>query len=185
MVSCTDPTASRPPATEPRRESIGRLLALTAKAVRELFDARLASRGGSLPTWIVLTQAIDQRRRARASASWPPAWASAGPPSSATSTGSRRDGLVVRRRDRARPPGHPHRHHAGRSTPPSPSWRSSPTELDREVKALMSDEEEQVLRSVLQRLGDHALAAPRPAGPDRRSPRPPRLTDPTDETDVA
>ncbi len=53
------------PATDPRfldpgeDASLGRLLALTAKASRELFDARLAESGGSLPTWIVLSQAID------------------------------------------------------------------------------------------------------------------------------
>ena len=45
-----------PPAS---RDSVGRLLALTAKAVREWFDARLSAHGGSLPTWIVLSQAID------------------------------------------------------------------------------------------------------------------------------
>jgi MarR family transcriptional regulator for hemolysin len=43
----------------PHDGSLGRLLALTAKSMREWFDARLAEHGGSLVTWIVLSQAID------------------------------------------------------------------------------------------------------------------------------
>ena len=46
-------------APEGCEESIGRLVALTAKAVREWFESHLADQGGSLPTWIVLSQAIE------------------------------------------------------------------------------------------------------------------------------
>ena len=39
---------------DPNEESVGRLLVLTAKAAREVLDARLQSAGASHPAWLVL-----------------------------------------------------------------------------------------------------------------------------------
>ena len=146
-----------------RTESMGRLLALTSKAVREWFDAHLASRGGSLPMWIVLTHAVDHE----ASPSQRELAARMGI-GGATLVRHldrfERDGLVVRRRDE----------HDRRITriDITPAGRQRLAELavvaaevDREVYGLMSDGEASVFRSVLQRLRDHALDAPRPAIP--------------------
>ena len=143
-----------------RTESMGRLLALTSKAVREWFDAHLASRGGSLPMWIVLTHAVDHE----ASPSQRELAARMGI-GGATLVRHldrfERDGLVVRRRDE-----HDRRitrvdiTSAGRQRLAELAVVAA--EVDREVHALMSDEEARVFRSVLGRLRDHVLEAPRP-----------------------
>lgn len=168
MISATDPRFLDPG----EDASLGRLLALTAKASRELFDARLAESGGSLPTWIVLSQAIDS-----------PVSPSQSELAARMGIGGatlvrhldrlEADGLVVRRGD-------PDDRRVTR-VDITPAGRRRHRQLaavadayDREVKALMSDEEEQTFRRVLERLGRHALTAPRQ-----------RNGHPTDETDIA
>jgi MarR family transcriptional regulator, transcriptional regulator for hemolysin len=171
------------PVAKGRPESTGRMLALTAKAVREWFDAHLAAHGGSLPMWIVLTHAVDhdgspsQRELAAR-------MGIGGATLVRHLDRFERDGLVLRRRDE----------HDRRITriDITPAGRQRLAELavvaaevDREVHSLMSDEEATVLRSVLQRLREHALHAPRPAILMHPSAplTPDALT--TDETDVA
>ena len=166
-------------------DSIGRLLALTAKASREWFDARLAEVGGSLPTWIVLSLAIhspvsfSQRELAAR-------MGIGGATLVRHLDRLEADGLVTRRRDvqdrritridiTAR--GRDLHHQLGLVA----------AEVDREVKALISDEEEQVFRSVLHRLGQHALTAPRTTLPphlDAATDDAPHESD-DEETDVA
>ncbi len=155
MISSTDPRFLDPG----DNASLGRLLALTAKASRELFDARLAESGGSLPTWIVLSQAIDS-----------PVSPSQSELAARMGIGGatlvrhldrlEADGLVVRRGD-------PDDRRVTR-VDITPAGRRRHRQLaavadayDREVKALLSDEEATVLRSVLSRVNQHARSAPR------------------------
>ncbi len=168
--------------TGPRRESVGRALALTAKAVRELFDARLTAEGGSLPTWIVLAQAIEAPVS-------PSQSELAGRMGIGGATLVRHldrlegEGLVVRRRDeRDRRVTRVDITAAGRRRHRQLAVVAD--QLDREIKALMSDEDEETFRSILDRLATFALAAPRPAGAGDVAP-PPGLDEALDETDVA
>jgi MarR family transcriptional regulator, transcriptional regulator for hemolysin len=176
MISATDPRFLDPG----EDASLGRLLALTAKASRELFDARLAESGGSLPTWIVLSQAIDN------------------PESPSQSELAARMGIggatLVRHLDRLEADGLVMR----RGDPDdrrvtrvdiTPAGRRRHRQLaavadayDREVRDLMSDEEAMIFRSVLGRVNHHARTAPRTLSRPRRA-RPLQPTD--DETDVA
>jgi len=161
---------------------MGRLLALTSKAVREWFDAHLASRGGSLPMWIVLTHAVDhdgspsQRELAAR-------MGIGGATLVRHLDRFEREGLLVRRRDE-----HDRRIMRIDITPAGRQRLSElavvAAEVDREVYGLMSDEEALVLRSVLQRLRDHALDAPRPTIPMPRTGTSTEAT-PDQETDVA
>jgi MarR family transcriptional regulator, transcriptional regulator for hemolysin len=151
--------------------SLGRLLALTAKATRELFDARLAEAGGSLPTWIVLSQAID----APVSPSQRELAARMGIGGATLVRHLDRleaDGLVWRRRD--------DEDRRITRVEITPAGRARHQQLarvadayDREVRSLMSDEEAELFRSVLGRVGTHARTAPRQTLPA------------DDETDVA
>jgi MarR family transcriptional regulator, transcriptional regulator for hemolysin len=144
-------------------DALGRVLALSAKASREWFEARLGEAGGSLPTWIVLSQAIE----APVSPSQRELAARMGIGGATLVRHLDRleaDGLVVRRRDRD--------DRRITRVDITPAGRRRHQELavvagqvDREVRALMSDEEERVFRSVLLRLGQHAAGAPRTAGP--------------------
>ena len=174
------------PAAGPN-DSLGRLLALTAKASREWFEARLAEVGGSLPTWIVLSQAIDsplslsQRELAAR-------MGIGGATLVRHLDRLEADGLVTRRRD-------PDDRRVtridltdrGRDLHHDLSLVAA--EVDREVKALISDEEERVFRSVLHRLDQHALTAPRSTQPHRLDAAPTRDPAPheshDEETDVA
>jgi MarR family transcriptional regulator for hemolysin len=177
------------PAPEGSAESIGRLVALTAKAVREWFESHLAAHGGSLPMWIVLSHAIESDE----SPSQRELAARMGIGGATLVRHLDRleaEGLVVRRRDE-------NDRRVTRIDITSAGRRrhrelaAVAGDVDREVKALMSDEEERTLRAVLHRLGDHALTAPRPTIPMHRADHPDRteLSDdatlPTDETDVA
>jgi DNA-binding MarR family transcriptional regulator len=89
------------------------------------------------------------------------------------------EGLVIRRRD----------DHDRRVTRVdiTPAGRARHRDLahvadrfEREIQALMSDEEVEILRSILQRLGQFAVAAPRPSPSPAAEPE--RLAE---ETDVA
>jgi len=136
---------------------IGRQLAYTAKLSREYFEARLAERGGSLATWIVLSAAVNsptslsQRELAEA-------MAIGGPTLVRHLDRLEAEGLVVRRRD----------DHDRRITriDLTPAGRRRHQELaavsaetNAEVKALLTEDEERVLRSALQRVAEHIHAA--------------------------
>jgi MarR family transcriptional regulator, transcriptional regulator for hemolysin len=158
-------------------ESVGRVLALTAKAVREWFDARLGEHGGSLPMWIVLSQAIDNETS-------PSQRELADQMGIGSATLVRhldrleREGLVVRRRDEQdRRVMRVDITAAGRRR--HELLARVAADVDREIRALMSDVEERTLRAVLHRLGAYASTAPRPT----IRLHPSDLTD--DETDVA
>jgi MarR family transcriptional regulator, transcriptional regulator for hemolysin len=167
-------------------ESLGRLLALTSKAVREWFESHLAAHGGSLPMWIVLTHAIesDESPSQRELAA---RMCIGGATLVRHLDRLEGEGLVVRRRDEQ------DRRVTRVDITPAGRQRHQElavvaNEVDREVQGLMSDEEERTLRSVLNRLGDHALRAPRPTipmHPAERSELPERPHLSTDETDVA
>jgi MarR family transcriptional regulator, transcriptional regulator for hemolysin len=176
-------------AAEGSEESIGRLVALTAKAVREWFESHLAAHGGGLPMWIVLSHAIESDE----SPSQRELAARMGIGGATLVRHLDRleaEGLVVRRRDEQdRRVTRIDITAAGRRR--HRELAAVAGDVDREVKALMSDEEERMLRSVLHRLGHHALTSPRPTIPMHR-PDPNDLTSgadgatlPDDETDVA
>ncbi|HVN51931.1 MAG TPA: MarR family winged helix-turn-helix transcriptional regulator, partial [Acidimicrobiales bacterium] len=144
-------------------DSIGRVLALSAKAMREWFEARLAERGGSLPIWIVLSQALD----APISLSQRELAARVGIGGATLVRHLDRleaEGLVVRRRD--------DRDRRVTRVEITPAGRDRFVELavvaddvDRELAALMSDEEQETLRRLLLRIGEYTATAPRPAIP--------------------
>jgi MarR family transcriptional regulator for hemolysin len=52
-------------ASPPRQEPIGLALTRTAKVLSRAFDAALAERGGSLPTWLVLLSVTGEHRSQR------------------------------------------------------------------------------------------------------------------------
>ena len=183
MISATDPRYLDPGPDA----SLGRLLALTAKASRELFDARLAEAGGSLPTWIVLSQAID----APVSPSQSELAARMGIGGATLVRHLYRleaDGLVTRRRDaRDRRVTRVEITAAGRRR--HRQLASVADAYDREVTELMSDDEAAVFRSVLGRLNQHARTAPvartGPTTTPTRATRAPEHPSPDEETDVA
>jgi MarR family transcriptional regulator, transcriptional regulator for hemolysin len=155
MISNTDPGLLDPGESA----SLGRLLALTSKANGLLFDARLVEAGGSLPTWIVLSQAISspispsQRELAER-------MGIGGATLVRHLDRLEADGLVTRRRD-------PEDRRITR-VDITKAGRQRHQQLavvadaaDREMRALLSDEEERVLRDVLQRIGHHVRSAPR------------------------
>jgi MarR family transcriptional regulator, transcriptional regulator for hemolysin len=136
---------------------IGRQLAYTAKLSREFFERRLAEHGGSLATWIVLSAAVhsptslSQRELADR-------MAIGGPTLVRHLDRLEADGLVARRRD----------DHDRRVTriDLTPAGRRRYDELaavsaetNAEVRALMTEDEERILRSVLQRVAAHVHAA--------------------------
>ena len=140
-------------------DSIGRVLALSAKAMREWFDARLSERGGSLPTWIVLSQALD----APISLSQRELAARVGIGGATMVRHLDRleaEGLVVRRRDE--------QDRRVTRVEITPTGRARHAELsevaadvDRELAALMSDEEQATLRRLLLAIGEHSTTSPR------------------------
>jgi len=152
-------------------DSIGRVLALSAKAMREWFEARLAERGGSLPIWIVLSQALD----APISLSQRELAARVGIGGATLVRHLDRleaEGLVVRRRD--------DRDRRVTRVEITPAGRDRFVELavvaddvDRELAALMSDEEQETLRRLLLRIGEYTATAPPPAHPLGTPPTPP------------
>jgi MarR family transcriptional regulator for hemolysin len=153
-------------------DSIGRVLALSAKAMREWFDGRLAEQGGSLATWIVLSQAVD----APISLSQRELAARIGIGGATLVRHLDRleaEGLVVRRRD-----DHDRRVTRVEITPAGRSRYGElaevAAEVDRELTALMSDEEQATLRRLLLAIGQHSATAPRPTLPDQL---PDRLAD--------
>src|SRR3954452_7306581 len=52
-------------ASPPHQEPIGLALTRTAKVLSRAFDAALAERGGSLPTWLVLLSVTGEHRSQR------------------------------------------------------------------------------------------------------------------------
>jgi MarR family transcriptional regulator, transcriptional regulator for hemolysin len=168
--------------------SLGRLLALTSKASALLFDARLGEVGGSLPTWIVLSQAISspvspsQRELAER-------MGIGGATLVRHLDRLEADGLVTRRRDdQDRRVTRVDITEAGRQRHQQLAVVADTS--DREMRALLSDEEERTLRDVLERIGRHVRSAPRPTTrPDLRSTpddQPPAVAPSShQETDVA
>jgi MarR family transcriptional regulator for hemolysin len=145
-------------AAVPAPEAVGRQLALTTKAMREWFEARLAAHGGSLATWIVLSQATE------------------GPFSPSQRELAERvgiggatlvhhldrleaEGLVQRRRD-----AHDRRvtridiTEAGRVRHAELSAVAD--SVDAELRSLMSSREEATFRAVLHRVAAHVAADP-------------------------
>jgi DNA-binding MarR family transcriptional regulator len=154
-------------------DSVGRLLALTAKVVREWFDGRLNEHGASLATWIVLSHAMAPTEQCPSQSQLAGRMGIGGATLVRHLDRLEAEGLVVRRRD--------DRDRRITRIEITPAGRERHRQLaqvadqvDREVKALMSDEEERTFRRVLERLGQHALTAPRPPNGH-----------PTDETDIA
>ena len=132
---------------------IGRQLAYTAKLSREYFEARLAERGGSLATWVVLSAAVhsptslSQRQLAAA-------LAIGGPTLVRHLDRLETEGLVVRRRDdQDRRITRIDLTPAGRLRYEALSAVSDQTNA--EVRSLLTEDEERVLRSVLHRVADH------------------------------
>ncbi len=132
---------------------LGRQLALTAKAVREWFDAALAEHGGSLPMWIVLTHALE-----------------ADPPASQRELADRMGiggATLVRHLDRLEAEGLVTRRadpddrrvtridltDAGRQR--YAQLAEVAARYDAEMHALLDADEERIFRSVLSRLADH------------------------------
>ena len=137
---------------------LGRQLALTAKAVREWFDAALAEHGGSLPMWIVLTHALE-----------------AEPPASQRELAGRMgigSATLVRHLDRLEAEGlvtrvaDPRDRRVTRIDLTA-AGRQRHAELaavaarhDAEMRALLDPDEERVFRSVLARITDHLSTSP-------------------------
>jgi MarR family transcriptional regulator for hemolysin len=134
--------------------------------MREWFDARLAERGGSLATWIVLSQALD----APISLSQRELAARVGIGGATLVRHLDRleaEGLVVRRRDE-----HDRRVTRVEITPAGRARHAELAEVaadvDRELAALMSDEEQATLRRLLLAIGEHSATSPRPTLPDEQ-----------------
>jgi len=135
-------------------EPLGRLLAMSTKAMREWFDARLVEHGGSLTTWIVLLHAVEnpespsQRELAQR-------MGIGGATMVHHLDRLESEGLVVRRRDE-----HDRRvtrveiTEAGRSR--FQELAEVAAGIDAELHALMSPAEARTFRSVLHRIADHS-----------------------------
>jgi MarR family transcriptional regulator for hemolysin len=156
MVPGSD-TATRSPAPAP---ALGRELALTAKAVRAWADDAFARRGSSLATWILLQHAAASDRA----------------PSQSELAGSMSIGgaTLVRQVDRLEGDGLVRRE-------PDPKDRrvtrilltdagkehfdelaEIADEVDSQLRSLITDREERVFRSVLERLRAHTTSCPTP-----------------------
>jgi MarR family transcriptional regulator, transcriptional regulator for hemolysin len=179
-------------------DPLGRLLSLSAKAVREWVDGRLADAGSSLATWIVLSQTMDgsepsQRQLAERVGI-------GGATLVRHLDRLETEGLVVRQPD--------HNDRRVTRVQITPAGRRHMAKLtkvanaiDADMRALLSADEERVLRDALARLGRHArhaIADEASRAPRRRSTPPndvlsdhPLAADATgtgarvDETDVA
>jgi MarR family transcriptional regulator for hemolysin len=135
-------------------EPLGRLLAMSTKAMREWFDARLVERGGSLTTWIVLLHTVEdatspsQRELARR-------MGIGGATMVHHLDRLEAEGLVVRRGDeRDRRVTRVEITEAGRTR--FEELAEVAAGVDAELHALMTPDEAKTFRSVLHRIADHA-----------------------------
>ena len=136
---------------------IGQQLAFTSKVLREWFEQHLVDAGGSLTTWIVLSSAINSPESP--SQSELAAYMGIGGPTLVRHIDRlESEGLLTRRRDDVdrrvtridiTPAGRQRHRELGEV-----SARTSD-----ELRRLISDDEEQIVRSVLQRFTDYVIAS--------------------------
>lgn len=132
---------------------IGRLLAFSAKILREWFEDELAAAGGSLTTWIVLSAAINTSEQPSQS-ELATHMGIGGPTLVGHLDRLEAEGLLTRRRDDVDrritridlTPAGRQRHH---------ELAEVSIRTNTELRDLISDHDEQVVRAVLQRFTDH------------------------------
>lgn len=149
------------PATEP----IGLQLTRTAKSVSRSFDAALASRGGSLATWLVLMSLAGEPHVSQRSIA--EAVGIEGPTLTHHLHRMEDDGLVTRQRD----PQDRRNHQVALSEDGRARFGSlleAVTGFDEQLRAGFSEAELTTLRTLLQRLAANAAADPGPRGRDRK-----------------
>jgi MarR family transcriptional regulator, transcriptional regulator for hemolysin len=136
---------------------VGQQLAFTAKVLREWFEQQLADAGGSLTTWIVLSAAINSPESP--SQSELAAYMGIGGPTLVRHIDRlESEGLLTRRRDDVdRRVTRIDITTAGRQRHRELGEVSART--DAELRSLISDHDEQIVRSVLQRFTDHVAAS--------------------------
>jgi MarR family transcriptional regulator for hemolysin len=142
----------------PNEEPIGLFVTRTAKSLSRAFDAVLAERGGSLPTWLVLTSLQGGFHGSQRSIA--AAVGVEGPTLTHHLSRMEADGLVVRRRD----PENRRTHQVELTDAGQARFRTllgAVREFDARLTEGLSPEELATLRDLLRRLGANA-GAPQP-----------------------
>jgi MarR family transcriptional regulator, transcriptional regulator for hemolysin len=152
--------------TIPADEPIGLLVARTAKTLSRSFDAALADRGGSLPSWLVLTSLVGGLHRSQRSIA--AEVGVEGPTLTHHLNRMELDGLVTRQRD----PQNRRAHQVELTDQGHAEFRSllgAVQTFDERLRAGFTAAELATLRQLLQRLAANAAARdPEPGGHDRK-----------------
>jgi MarR family transcriptional regulator, transcriptional regulator for hemolysin len=148
-----------------REEPIGVALTRTAKTVTRAFDATLAERGGSLPTWLVLLSVTGEQHHSQRSIA--AEVGVEGPTLTHHLNRMEADGLVTRVRD----PQNRRVHQValtndGRAV--FHALRGAVVSFDERLRAGFTDDELATLRVLLQRLAANAAS---PSEPEREKAR--------------